>query len=179
MMQSNLSCLLVVDIQQRLVPAIDAVEPVLHNTEILCRAARRLQVPMLASEQYPRGLGHTVPPLADLLHADEVLEKTEFSCARNPALLQRLTGLARKQVIVTGMEAHVCVLQTVLGLLDQGLDVFVVADAVGSRKSESKSRALDRAARAGASVVTTEMVVFEWLEHSGSEVFKELSRLIR
>ncbi|MDJ0656444.1 MAG: isochorismatase family protein [Xanthomonadales bacterium] len=178
-MQSNLSCLLVVDIQQRLVPAIDAVEPLLRNADILCRAARRLQVPLLASEQYPRGLGHTVPQLAELLQPAEVLEKTEFSCARNSALMQRLTELDRKQVIVVGMEAHVCVLQTVLGLLDQGLNLFVVSDAVGSRQPESKARALDRAARAGASVVTTEMVVFEWLEHSGSDAFRELSRLIR
>lgn len=170
------SCLLVIDIQQRLAPATRDPDGVVRNTAILLAAARRLGVPSLTSEQYPRGLG---PTLDTVPKADAVVEKISFSCAGEPAWMGRFRAFGRGQAVVCGMEAHVCVLQTVLDLLAQGTRVFVVADAVTSRRDDSKAVALDRMAREGAVIVTTEMVVFEWLARADVPAFRELSALIK
>ncbi len=176
---SEKTCLLIVDIQTRLVPAMHTGDMVVANAGILVTAARRLGIPILVSEQYPRGLGPTVPELSELVFADDIVEKVEFSCLDNAAYRESLMERDRRHMIVAGIEAHVCVLQTVLDLLEGGYDTAVVADAVSSRAAESQRIALDRMARAGAEVVTTEMVVFEWLKKSGTPEFKEISALIR
>ena len=176
---SERASLLVVDIQTRLVPAMHSGERVVANAGILMASARRLGIPLLVSEQYPRGLGPTVPELSKYLSEKETFEKVEFSCLGNAAYRRAFESLGRKQVVVTGIEAHVCVMQTVLDLLDAGYETAVVADAVSSRTPENHRHALDRMARAGAEIVTTEMVVFEWLGKAGTPEFKELSALIR
>ena len=180
LMEAENSCLLVVDIQTRLVPVIDQAQQAIENAFILTQAAIKLDIPMVVSEHYPAKLGATVDPIASLATQECVMEKTEFSCAHNTKIVERLTAHNRKQVIIAGMEAHVCVLQTALGLVDEGYSVFVVADACGSRKQASKDIALQRIRDAGCAVVTTEMVIFEWLERRASTpAFKELTALIK
>jgi nicotinamidase-related amidase len=173
------SCLLVVDVQERLAPAMSDPAPVLRNAAILMKAAGRLDVPMVVSEQYPKGLGTTVPELKALAPEDSVLSKLSFSCAGDPGLRLRFDSLARPQIVVCGMEAHVCVLQSALGLKEAGYTPFVVADAIASRVDASRETALARMRAAGIDVVTTEMVVFEWLGRAGTDEFREVSRLIR
>ena len=179
LIRRNQSTLFVVDEQARLAPAMFSRDQAVANTAILIRAATRLGVPVLASEQYPKGLGPTVPEIAALLPAGAIAEKLHFSCASDPGIVARVAELGRKQIIVAGMEAHVCVLQTALGLKERGYPVYVVADATSSRRPESHALAMDRLRLAGIPVVNTEMVVFEWLEQAGTAEFKELSALIK
>jgi nicotinamidase-related amidase len=173
------SALLVVDIQERLAPATKDHETVITRTASLIAAARSLAVPVLASQQYPKGLGPLVPSLASLLSADEVADKTHFSCIKDGELAGRFRRLGRGQAVVTGMEAHVCVLQTVVDLITNRFEVFVVADAISSRDPANHALALSRMEAAGANVVSTEMVIFEWLERADRPEFRSLSRLIR
>ncbi len=179
LLQADQSSLLVVDIQERLAPAIADREVLIARTATLIEGAGQLGVPILVSEQYPKGLGHTVAALAPLLETERTITKTHFSCMREPGFADRMRQTGRKQTVVVGMEAHVCVLQTVLDLLAQRFDVFVVADAIGARTAESKSLAIERMRTAGASVVTVEMVLFEWLERADRPEFRPLSSLIR
>jgi len=173
------SLLLLVDVQERLVAAMAESDSLISNCALLLKAASRLGVPVLASEQYPQGLGPTIPVLRDLLPQDAIHAKTAFSCAKDQALAARLFGGARKQVVIVGIEAHVCVLQTALGLKAAGLAPSVVADATTSRKMASKAVALDRLRANGVEVVTSEMVVFEWLGRAATDEFRELSKLVR
>ena len=159
------SSLLVVDFQSRLMPAIESGAAVVANARRLVKAAGLFEVPVVFTEQNPRGLGSTVSELAPSA-ADAVAVKMTFDACRAPGFLDRLAG--RSDVVVAGCETHVCVLQTVLGLLDAGKRVYLVRDAVGSRRSESKETAIARMARHGAEIVTTEMVLFEWL-HSAED----------
>ena len=174
-------CLLVVDIQEKLLPAMQDPMLVVRNTGILMQAAARLGIPILVSEQYPQGLGPTVAELRHLAPADAVLSKTSFSCADDPALRQRLADLKRPQAIICGIEAHVCVLQTALGLARANLEIspIVIADATSSRSIANRDAGLVRLRADGVEIATTEMAVFEWLGRAGTPEFKELSRLIR
>lgn len=171
--------LLLIDMQERLLPAMAEREAATESCATLLTAARQVGVPIVISEQYPKGLGRTLPKLADLAQANETLEKVEFSCFANPGLRTRLTGTDRVQTVIAGIEAHVCVLQTALEMAADGRKVFVVADAVTSRRAESKAIALQRMAAAGVEVVTTEMVLFEWLRSADAPEFRTLSRMIR
>ncbi|GAA4341910.1 hydrolase [Pigmentiphaga soli] len=178
------SQLLVVDMQERLLPAMHAGPRALERVLALAGTAADLAIPWLCSEQYPQGLGPTVQPLAALLSADQpALAKLAFSCVGEPALAARMSQLreraGRRQAIVTGIEAHVCVLQTCLDLLAQGFEVFVVADAVDSRHPANHALALDRMRQAGASIVSTEMVLFEWVGAAGTDAFKHVSRRVK
>lgn len=173
------SCLCVVDIQERLLPAMHNKEEVVANNRRLLAAAKRLGVPVLASEQYPKGLGPTVADLKPLVPASGFAEKIEFSCAANGGYMDRLRALGRGQAIVTGIEAHVCVLQTAFGFKAGGIECFVVADAVGSRTQANHDAALARLRDAGIELVTTEMVLFEWLGRAGTPEFKDVSALVR
>ncbi len=179
LMQAGRSALLIVDIQERLAPAIADQAMVIARTAMLIDAADALAIPVLASEQYPKGLGPTVSMLRTRLAADRVISKTFFSCARQPEFIGQVRHLGRKQLVVAGMEAHVCVLQTVLELVRQQYEVFAVADAIGSRAPESRALAIERMRAAGASIVTVEMVLFEWLERADRPEFRPLSVLIR
>jgi len=173
------SCLLVVDVQPKLAATVHQPDTLTANAAILMRAARRLDIPLLVSEQYPKGLGPTIPELAKLAPEGSVLEKLHFSCLGDPGFSLRFEGLGRHQAVLVGIEAHVCVLQTALDLLERRHAVFVVADAVSSRTPDNVAAALARLAAAGACVVTTEMVLFEWLDHAGTPEFRELSALIK
>jgi nicotinamidase-related amidase len=168
--------LLLIDLQERLMPAIDDHETVLARALRLAEAARLLDVPIRATEQNPDGLGATVAPLK--AHPQAILSKTTFSAAEDPGFSALLPPGA-EQIVVAGVEAHVCVLQTVLGLLGSGRPVFIVADAVGSRDPADKAVALDRASRHGAGIVTSEMVLFEWLRDAGHPKFREVQKLLK
>jgi len=172
------SCLMVIDVQEKLVPAMCGMDPVIENIRILMLAAAKLSVPVLVSEQYPKGLGHTIAELSSLAE-DVPCEKISFSGLAEAGFATRFHNLGRRQVVMVGIEAHVCVLQTSMQLLSRGVRVFVVADATTSRTDKNHDLALQRLAAAGAVIVSTEMVVFEWLERAGTDEFKELSKLIR
>ncbi len=174
-MVAERSVLLLVDLQQRLHPAIDDGPQVLAACVWLTEVAGRLGVPVVCTEQYPRGLGPTVPELRRLLPDGAVIEKTHFSAVAQGNLPQ-VAGGERPQVVVAGTEAHVCVLQTVLDLLDAGRSVFVVEEAIGSRRPSDKALAIERMRRHGADIVSREMVAFEWLQRAGTDLFREISR---
>jgi nicotinamidase-related amidase len=167
------SLLLLIDFQARLMPAIHEGAAAVANARRLLDAARLLGVPVLATEQNARGLGGTVPDL----DPDDVLPKMTFDAAATPEVLARIP--ADRTPVVAGCESHVCVLQTVLGLLDRGRPVVVVADAVASRRPESRATALQRLERHGAEIVTTEMAIFEWLGSAEHPRFREALALVR
>lgn len=172
------SRLLIVDVQEKLFPAIAHANRMLENCVKLLTAAKAMQVPCFATEQYPKGLGGTMPRLARLL--PQPPEKVRFSCCEALAwgsAAEQPDG--RFQVVVAGIEAHVCILQTVLDLLALGYQVFVPADAVSSRAELDWRFALDRMCNCGATITTTESVMFEWCEVAGTSEFKELIRLIK
>lgn len=172
--------LLVIDEQERLVPAMHESERVVARTGVLLQAARTLGLPVTVTEQYPQGLGPTVAPLLDLLGSREhIYAKTQFSAAAHPKVAQRLADLNRRQVVIAGVEAHVCVAQTASMLRATGFDVFLVADAVASRRSDSVALALERLRAEGVWVVNVEQVIFECLGEAGTPEFRELSKLIR
>ena len=173
------SLLLIVDIQEKLAPAILHADEVVANTAKLIRAAKRLNVPLLASEQYPKGLGLTVPALRELLPVDALFDKTHFSCFGEPGVAERLQQQQRRQIILCGMEAHVCVLQTAMDIQVAGYTAIVVADAVSSRRQESRDLGIARMREAGVAIVNSEMVLFEWLGQAGTPEFKALLPLIK
>lgn len=183
LMKAERSHLLVIDIQSRLMPAIQDSEQVIRRTNALLQAAGRLGIPVTVTEQYPKGLGPTVSPVIEALPAGTaVLPKTSFSAAADSATLERVTSLrgsGRDQLVICGAEAHVCVMQSALGFRSAGLEVFVVADAVSSRSAHSVSAACARLLHAGCHWVTMEMVVFEWLERAATEDFRALSPLLK
>ncbi|MEE7493885.1 isochorismatase family protein [Methylobacterium oryzae] len=168
------SLLLVVDVQVRLMPAIAEAAGVVANAGRLTAAARLLDVPVLVTEQNAGGLGPTMPALAP--EPGTAFPKMSFGATRTPGFLARLP--ADRDPVVTGCEAHICVLQTVLGLIEAGRRVRVVADAVGARRIENREAALARMAAHGAEIVTTEMVVFEWLGTARHRRFRDVLKLI-
>ncbi len=153
------SLLLVVDIQEKLAPAILNADTVVANAAKLIHAAKHLSVPILASEQYPKGLGLTVPSLRELLPAESLFDKTHFSCLGETGVAERLQQQQRRQIIICGMEAHVCVLQTAMDIKAAGFNSIVVADAVSSRQAQSYDVGVARMRDAGVTIVTTEMVL--------------------
>ncbi|MEW5703419.1 MAG: hydrolase [Pseudomonadota bacterium] len=173
------SLLLIVDIQEKFVAALHGYGGMLKNGILLMGAAARLRIPMLMSEQYPQGLGGTVPELRALYPGGKPFEKTCFSCSEEPGFLPKLAEFARPQIVLMGIEAHVCVLQTAVGLSAAGYHPFVVADATASRTAANHALGLERIRQNGIPVVSAEMVFFEWLRRSGTEEFRELSKLVR
>lgn len=175
LMSAENGSLLVVDVQDKLLHHVHGWQGLLQNVIWLVRVARKVGVPVMATEQYPKGLGHTTPELAREFPDGAVVDKLHFSCAAAQCL-PGLPGSDRPQVVVCGMESHVCVLQTVIELKAAGKDVFVVGDSVGSRSPADKDFALDRMRDHGIEVVSREMVAFEWLRKAGTPLFKEISR---
>jgi nicotinamidase-related amidase len=177
------SQLLLIDIQGKLAPHVADGDSVVMNCTRLARYARRLGVPATLTEHYPKGLGPTATPVVEAL-GNEVprFEKIAFSSWQDEAIRGRIESLradGRDQVVVAGMEAHVCVGQTSLDLLAAGLEVFLVADAVGSRGKEVRDIAIRRLERAGAHIVAHEMVAFEWLGRGDTNEFKDLIEVIK
>lgn len=179
LLDASKSQLLLIDHQERLMPAIADAVAVLANTLRLAKLARELDVPVLGTEQVPHKLGPLGPELRAL--CGEVFAKHHFdACAGGLAEpVQRIASQGRPQLVVAGCETHVCLLQTALGLLAAGHDVWIVADASGSRTVANRDVALRRLERAGAVIVSTEMVGFEWLRHAEHPQFRLLQQLVR
>ena len=175
------SLLLVVDVQERLFPSMDSElrDSVARNLKVLGTAARRLALPIMLSEQYPKGLGHTLPELREALGQLAPVEKVTFSCCETPAFAAELKATGRTQVVLTGIEAHVCVLMTGLDLIGLGYQVHVVADATCSRTRQNWQLALDQLRQSGAVVTSTESVLFQLLRRSDAEEFREIQALIK
>jgi nicotinamidase-related amidase len=180
LLDAKKSSLLIVDVQTRLLPAMAEPGRIVSRCQILLKAAETLDIPVTISEQYPKGLGHTVPEL--LAPSAKVFEKLSFSCWRDLEMRKHLIELhehERPLIIVAGIEAHVCVLQSCIDIYNAGFGVFAVADAMGSRDPKSAELAYDRLRGAGIQVINTEMAVFELMEKAGTPVFKALSALIK
>ncbi len=178
------AALMIVDFQERLAPAMpeEILAAVLRDTGILIAAARRLALPIVISQQYPKGLGTTLPIVEEAVAGyDQVhrFDKLEFSAAAAPAFAQLAPKLARDQWIVCGMEAHVCVYQTARGLVARGYQVHVPVDAICSRATSNWKIAQTLIERAGAIITSTEVCVFDLLERAGSDEFKALSKVIK
>ncbi len=178
--QHETSQLVIVDVQDKLSSVMEAtaLASIVKNCGILMQAAKLLEIPTIVTEQYPKGLGATLSELASYANTSQYIEKTCFSCADSSLFRSHLQG-DRPQIILAGMEAHICVLQTALQLQESGKQVFVAEDAVISRNPANKSNALMRLRQAGVIVSNTESVVFEWLRVAEGEAFKQISRLIR
>lgn len=177
------SLLLVVDVQERLAAAMPppAMERLVANAGLLLESARLLNVPVVASEQYSKGLGPTVAALRDGLGAAHAqpIEKMSFDAVDEPAVAQAIARHSPRAVVVVGMETHVCVFQTARHLARRGHAVYVVADAVASRREEHRTLGLSLCERAGAIAIPAESIVFDWLRFAGTDTFKALSRRMR
>lgn len=172
--------LLVVDIQEKLAAHMAEREPVVAASARLVTAAKRLGVPVLVTEQYPRGIGATAPELVTALgEAYRPIEKMSFACTGEPAFVTAFDASARRQAVLCGMESHICILQTALGLLAKGCAVHVAADAVCSRSAENKRVALEMMRQAGVTITCWETVAFQWLGKAGTPEFKDLRPLFK
>jgi len=170
---------LVIDIQERLFPHMDQQEALLRKTTLLLEGLRVLQIPLLVTEQYPKGLGVTLKPISLLLEKEAVLEKISFSCCGDQAVTGKLESLARPSIIICGIEAHVCVLQTVVDLVKLGYRAVVVEDCISSRNPEDKRVAVERMRSEGAVITICESILFELAEVAGTDEFKAISRLVK
>lgn len=168
-----------VDVQEKLLPAMHDRARLLKNASFMLQSAGIMGVPVIATEQYPKGLGGTVKALQLPPGARHPAEKMHFSCFCSPEFERRLRETGAKAVVIFGIEAHVCVLQTALDALDRGYDVRVVADAVSSRTAENKALALERMRQSGILVESTEMVLFQMLQKAGTDEFRKVSALVK
>lgn len=175
-LQIDQSVLLVVDMQASLMPAIAEQRQRIDCAKRLIAAAKELQVPVFATEHVPHKIGHTVPGLA--ISREHVLTKTHFDATREPDFAHRLPQ-GKNQVVLFGAEAHICVLQTALGLIDGGYQVWLVADACGSRDESDRRLAFERLARAGGTIISSEMAIFEWLAHANHPKFRQILTIVK
>lgn len=170
--------LLVIDIQEKLAPVMKYSEQVVKNNKILIQAAKEMNFPVIATEQYPKGLGHTVTELLDLLDKDNIFSKNSFTAYTNE-VSEAIGVTGKKKVLVTGMETHVCVFQTVRDLISDGYEVFLAKDAVASRTKSNFLNGLDLMKSLGAIITNTETAVFDLLKVSATPEFKIMSKMIK
>jgi hypothetical protein len=170
---------LVIDIQERLFPFIAGHEALAGSTAILIKGLQALGIPLMVTEQYTKGLGPTILPLRDILQDEPVMEKFSFSCCDDNSFMGRLSGLDKQFVVIAGIESHVCVLQTVIDLLERNYIPVVVEDCISSRRLNDKAMAIERMRKEGAIITTYESVLFELLRYSGTDEFKAISRLVK
>lgn len=179
LIQREASLLLVIDIQEKLAPAIFEGERVVRNSVRLLQGAQQLGVPRYIAEHCASSIGPTLPEIRNATVSPIFLPKTHFSCAAEPGALDVLRATGRRQVVLVGMECHVCVLQSAFGLREAGFDVFVAADATSSRTPENHQAGVERMRADGIHVVSTEMVIFEWLHRAATDDFRALLPLLR
>ncbi len=178
-LDKNDAVLLIIDIQDKLAAMMKYKDQMVKNSLHLIELAKMQNIPVVVTEQYPKGLGRTVPEIRAALPSYKPIEKVAFNCCGEPAFLTEVKRLGKKKVIVTGMETHICVLQTSLGLLQEGLDVHLVQDAVCSRTKENWKTGVEFMRSAGAVVTCTETVLFQLLKVAGTEEFKKISQRIK
>ena len=172
------TALLVIDVQERLMPVIHNNQQVFDQINILIKGAEHLQVPVIITEQYPKGLGNTCPEIT-VPESGTMIQKVCFSCLLSEPVKAKLKELNIHSLVLCGVESHICVLKTALDALKQGFDVHVVADAVSSRTEANKKLALERMRQAGAFIVSTEMILFQLMDEAGTEAFRAISKLIK
>ena len=173
------SMLMIVDYQERLLPAMHDCEALSERSRILIEGLAILDVPMIITQQYTKGLGMSVPFVFAAAGTDVYMDKTEFSAMRNQQIAQTVSSFNKKSVIVCGIEAHICVLQTCLDLKEQGFSPSLVLDCIGSRKRSEKEMTVIRAQQEGITVTSAESLLFELLGEAGGEAFKQISKLIK
>lgn len=179
MLTTDNSGLVLIDIQGKLAQAMHNKEALFDNIIRLVKGAEVLELPILWTEQYPAGLGPTIPQIKELLPNQSPVSKLSFSCCGEEQFLNALKALDRKNMVVTGIETHVCVYQTVADLVDLGYDVQVVVDAVASRTADNKTIGLEKCKQAGAGLTSTEAVLFELLKIAGGEKFKQIIKIVK
>ena len=179
LLDKNDTALLIIDIQERLATVMKQREPVVKNCIHLVELARMLHIPIVVTEQYPKGIGHTVEEIKHALPEYQPLEKLTFSCCDEPSFLPAIKNLNKKTLILTGMETHICILQTCIGLLQGGFNVHVVKDAMCSRTKENWKTACEYMRDAGAVITCTETVLFQLLKTAGTEEFRTISKRIK
>jgi isochorismate hydrolase len=179
MLKRDDSLLVIVDIQERLAVAMSEKDRVVTNTLHLIESAKLLGVPLLITEQYPKGLGPTVPEVRNAVQTYAPIEKITFSCCGEKFFMEAVQETEKKQIILVGMETHVCVLQTCIDLLQNGYFVHVVSDAICSRTKQNYKTAIEYMRDAGAVITCTETVLFQLLVKAGSEEFKTISKRIK
>ena len=171
--------LLIIDVQGRLAPAVFESEKVERNIQKLIRACHVLEVPLLVTEQYPKGLGNTIPSLRELMAETVVVEKTSFSCCGSQEFMRQLRALNRNDILIAGMETHVCVYQTAIELIEFGYNVHLLTDGVSSRTEANRELGIRCIEKAGASLTSTEMAIFELLRVAEGERFKAISAIVK
>lgn len=171
---------LIIDFQEKLVPVIDRNEELIHNTTILIKGLQALQIPMIVTQQYTKGIGMTVPALAELFgESFHYEDKVTFSCAEDEVTLAKIQAMGKKNIIICGIEAHICVLQTVIDLISMGYNVLLVEDCIGSRKESNRQVGIRRAISEGALPTSYESILFELTRVAKTDTFKEISKLIK
>jgi nicotinamidase-related amidase len=175
------SCLLVIDPQEKLMPAIHEADKVIKQTALMMRCASILDVPVLATTQYAKGLGPFVPELAELHTRNDYIDKTEFNCFANRAFRERLKSMERQTdtFIITGVEAHICIFQTALGAMEAGFRTWIVTDAVSSRDPGHADEAMELLRQAGAATGPAEMIIYQLLEKAGTQEFRSVLQHIK
>jgi nicotinamidase-related amidase len=173
------SALLVIDIQERVLPVIWEHEKLVKNVIMLIEGMKVLGIPIFVTEQYVKGLGPTIPEIAASLEGIERIEKSSFSCCDESRFMMDLASSGRENIIIAGIESHVCVMQTVTDLVQSGYHPVVIEDCISSRKPNDKAVALERMRSEGAIITTCEAVLFELLRYSGGETFKAVSKLVK
>ena len=179
--ERNESALVIIDVQEALMKSMipEVGKNIIRNLQILITFASKMEIPILVTEQYPKGLGRTIPEIKKKLGSIAPIEKVSFSCCGVETFNERLSRLGRRQILLSGIEAHVCVLQTAIELIQKGYEVDVLADAVCSRRKLDWEIGLRWMESGGAMIVTTEIVAFQLLKEAGTEEFKILSKLLR
>jgi len=173
------SLVLIIDIQERLVAALNK-DIIVSNAVKVASAAKALEIPVLLTEQYPKGLGHTVSLLKDVLPAgSEVVEKTYFNALLEDGMLEKIKSYGKKQILIFGIETHICVHQTAAALIEAGFDVYVIKDACASRNKYEFKQGIDAMAANGAKISCVEIALFEWLKGAKNPKFKEIQALIK
>lgn len=170
---------LIIDIQEKLFPHISEHNQLSKNTEILISGLNILEVPIIVTEQYIKGLGPTIAPLDQLLNDNQSIEKMSFSCCDEQQFMNKIEEHKKKVIIIAGIEAHVCVLQTTIDLLEKGFEVVVIEDCVSSRSLHNKNIAIERMRQEGAIISSYESILFELTKVSGTDKFKAISKLVK
>ena len=178
-LRAHETMVMVVDFQERLMPVIADNDAVLARARLLLAGLNLLRIPMLVTRQYPKGLGDTVPFIREMAEGAPVLDKIHFDACDDLSVLDAVRAMDRKNVIICGAEAHICVLQTVMGLQAAGFQAVLVEDCVGSRHTRDKETGLKRAMQEGALLTSCEAVLFELLAEAGTDTFKQISRLVK
>ena len=170
---------LVIDMQEKLFPHIDKHDRLLSNSKILLSGLNVLDVPIVITEQYPKGLGSTVKDISGLIKNFSPIEKLSFSCCGEKKFLETVQGYGKRNILIFGIETHVCVLQTVMDLIERGYHPVIIEDCVSSRKPSDRETALKRMAREGVIITTFESILFELCEVAGTDQFKQISNLVK